>query len=142
MPNVRNLPPKTIAILIAGIVLLIGAGTLVMHYTGKRSDAKVATESVASGSFLPTKGQLEALKIVTVSAMDFRGEQITDGMIATNDDTATPVFSPFSGRVTKLFAKLGDVVAKGAPLMAVEASEFVQGQNDLISAVGALTASA
>jgi len=70
--------------------------------------------------------------------MDFRGEQITDGTIATNDDTTTPVFSPYSGHVTKLFAKLGEVVAKGTPLMAVEASEFVQGQNDLISAVGAL----
>lgn len=138
MPNVRNMSPKTRAILIAGIVLLITVGTLVMHYTGNRPEAKVTPAAVATGSFVPTKGQLEALKIMPVSAMNFRGQQITDGMIATNDDTATPVFSPYSGHVTKLFAKLGDVVAKGAPLMAVEASEFVQGQNDLISAVGAL----
>ncbi len=138
MPNIRNTSPKTRTVLIAGIVLLITFGALVIQYMGNQSVAKVKPAAVAPGSFLPTKGQLEALKIMSVSAMNFRGQQITDGMIATNDDTATPVFSPYSGHVTKLFAKLGDVVAKGAPLMAVEASEFVQGQNDLISAVGAL----
>ena len=36
--------------------------------------------------------------------------------------------------MAKLFVKLGDVVKKGDPLMAVEASEFVQGQTDLVSA--------
>lgn len=140
MSSVRSMSPKTKASLIGGIAVLIGAGMLVMHYAGNKPEAKAtpAAAAPAPGSFLPTKGQLEALKIVPVRAMDFRGEQITDGTIATNDDTTTPVFSPYSGHVTKLFAKLGDVVAKGAPLMAVEASEFVQGQNDLISAVGAL----
>jgi len=43
-------------------------------------------------------------------------------------------FSPCSGRVSRLIAKLGDVVTKGAPLMAIEASEFVQGQSDVASA--------
>jgi len=138
MPNISKMSPKTRAILIAGIVLLITAGTLVRHYTGNRSETTVTPEVVAPGSFLPTKAQLEALKIMPVSAMDFRAEQLTDGMIATNDDTATPVFSTYSGHVTKLFAKLGDVVAKGTPLMAVDATESVQGQNDLISALGAL----
>lgn len=73
-----------------------------------------------------------------VKEMSFVGELITDGTIAYNDETTTPVFSPYSGRVAKLFGKPGDVVVKGAPLMAVEATEFVQGQNDLATAVGAL----
>ncbi len=94
--------------------------------------------AAAPGTFRPSKGQLEALKISPVQALSFRTEQITDGSIATNDDTTTQVFSPYSGHVTKLFAKLGDTVEKGAPLMAVEASEFVQGQNDLIAAVSTL----
>jgi cobalt-zinc-cadmium efflux system membrane fusion protein len=67
--------------------------------------------------------------------MTFRTTLETDGNIAYNDEAITPVFSPYSGRVTRLIAKLGDVVRKGAPLMAVEASEFAQGQNDLVSAV-------
>jgi len=50
-------------------------------------------------------------------------------------DTTTPVFSPFSGRVSKLIARPGDLVERGAPLFAIEASEFVQGHNDLVTAV-------
>jgi cobalt-zinc-cadmium efflux system membrane fusion protein len=38
----------------------------------------------------------------------------------------------------KLFARAGDVVHQGDPLFAVQASEFVQGQNDLISAMATL----
>jgi len=72
-----------------------------------------------------------------VQTVSFRDEYITDGTIASNDDRTTPVFSPLSGHVTRLIAKLGDVVQKGAPLLAVEATEFVQGQNDLISAAAA-----
>jgi cobalt-zinc-cadmium efflux system membrane fusion protein len=64
--------------------------------------------------------------------------QVTEGNIAIDDDLTTPVFSPYSGRVSKLLAKLGDRVERGAPLIAVEAQEFVQGQNDLISALSGL----
>ena len=40
--------------------------------------------------------------------------------------------------MTKLIAKLGDHVARGAPLMAVEAQEYVQAQNDLVTATSNL----
>jgi cobalt-zinc-cadmium efflux system membrane fusion protein len=63
---------------------------------------------------------------------------VTDGKIAVNSNTTTPVFSPFSGRVTKITANLGDNIARGAPMLAVEATEFIQAQNDLIAAIAAL----
>jgi cobalt-zinc-cadmium efflux system membrane fusion protein len=126
---------------ITGIAAIVVAGLLIWHFAGGKQEAKpVAEAPAAPGTFRPTKKQLDALKILPVQAMSFRGEQITDGAIANNDDTTTPVFSPYSGHVTKLFAKLGDTVAPGTPLMAIEASEFVQGQNDLVAAVGALNA--
>ena len=65
----------------------------------------------------------------------FRDERATDGKIAINEDTTTPVFSPYSGRVSRLIARPGDLVERGAPLFAIEASEFVQGHNDLVTAV-------
>jgi len=40
----------------------------------------------------------------------FREERATDGKIGINEDTSTPVFSPYSGRVTRLIAKPGDKV--------------------------------
>lgn len=140
--RITHLPTKTKARLLAGIAALIGGGVLIGHFASGQANAETAPSTqpaaVAPGSFRPAKGQLEALKIVAVQALSFRTEQITDGSIATNDDTTTQVFSPYTGHVTKLFAKLGDTVQKGTPLMAVEASEFVQGQNDLIAAAAAL----
>jgi cobalt-zinc-cadmium efflux system membrane fusion protein len=61
-------------------------------------------------------------------------EELTEGKIAVNGDRATPVFSPYSGRVTRVIAGLGDTVKSGAPLATVEASEFVLAQNDLSTA--------
>jgi cobalt-zinc-cadmium efflux system membrane fusion protein len=88
-----------------------------------------------AGTFRPTKAQWVGLKIEPVRLVSFRPEQVTEGNIAIDDDLTTPVFSPFSGRVIKLIAKLGDHVEAGASLFEIQASEFVQAQNDLITAL-------
>jgi len=94
---------------------------------------KVAQES--DGAFAPSETQWSGLKLMAVRQVAFRDERTTDGKIAINEDTTTPVFSPYSGRVSRLIARPGDHVERGAPLFAIEASEFVQGQNDLVTAV-------
>ena len=101
-------------------------------------EATAAAKSVPPGAFRPTPAQLASLKVATVATMAFRTEQLTDGKLAINNDMTTPVFSPYSGRVTKVIAKLGDEVKQGAPLAAIEASEFAQAQNDLLAATSAL----
>lgn len=87
------------------------------------------------GTFHPSETQWTGLRYAPVEAVSFRDERATDGKIGINEDTATPVFSPYSGRVMRLIAKPGDHVERGDPLFAIEASEFVQGQNDLVTAV-------
>jgi cobalt-zinc-cadmium efflux system membrane fusion protein len=59
---------------------------------------------------------------------------MTEGKIAINADHSTPVFSPYSGRVTRVIAGLGEKVKAGAALATIDASEFVQAQNDLNTA--------
>ena len=86
------------------------------------------------GVFRPTEAQWRDFAIRTVEPMSFQDEQDTDGKIATDDDHTTPVFSPYTGRVTRVFVPAGAVVKKGQPLFAVQGSEFVQAQNDLGSA--------
>jgi cobalt-zinc-cadmium efflux system membrane fusion protein len=88
-------------------------------------------------SFSPTPAQMSTLTLAPIAEINFRTELVTDGKIAVNGNTSTPVFSPFSGRVTKVIANPGDNVAKGAPLATVEATEFIQAQNDLIAAMAA-----
>ena len=128
-----------------GILAATAAIVLVALLVGPRLYRLVAPSSVAevaqarpSGTFQPTEQQWAGLKIAPIETRPFRDEHETDGIIAIDDDLTTPVFSPYSGRVTKLFAKAGDDVAQGAPLLAVAATEFVQGQNDLISAAATL----
>ncbi len=131
--------PKSLQLVILGLLALaalavLGVAPLVWSHFTAREQA-VAPPAVAPGTFRPTEAQWAALKFAPVEETIFRQARVTEGKIALNGDTTTPVFSPYSGRVTKLFAKAGDVVAQGAPLFSVAASEFVQGQNDLIAAL-------
>jgi cobalt-zinc-cadmium efflux system membrane fusion protein len=119
------------------VIIIIG---FVMHLATGSADTAAVREPVPDGSFRPTKAQWDTLKIASVQTLPFVSELVTDGTVAYNDDTTTPVFSPYSGRVAKIFAKPGDVVARCAPLLAIEASEFAQGQNDLVAAVDAVNA--
>ncbi|HYX02832.1 MAG TPA: efflux RND transporter periplasmic adaptor subunit [Reyranella sp.] len=89
----------------------------------------------ADGAFRPSETQWASLKLTAVRQVAFRDERATDGKIAINEDTTTPVFSPYSGRVSRMIARPGDFVERGQPLFAIEASEFVQGHNDLVTAV-------
>src|SRR5246127_2331492 len=90
------------------------------------------------GTFRPTQLQWRSLKLEPVVMRAFRPEQMTEGTIAVDDDLTTPVFSHYSGRVIKVLAMLGDRVEPGASLFVIHASEFVQAQNDLITALANL----
>jgi len=70
----------------------------------------------------PLAQQWAGFAIAPVKDIAFHPVQETDGRIAFDDDSTTPVFSPFTGRVTKLFAKAGDQIKRGEPLAAVQAA--------------------
>lgn len=129
--------PRLRWLLLLAVALLVAAG-LAWREFGRGAPAAQSSPKPPAGSFRPTREQWAGLKVADVKTVAFRDILSTDGNIAFNDDAVTPVFSPYSGRVTRLIAKLGDVVAKGAPLMAIEASEFVQGQSDVASAKASL----
>jgi len=128
--------------LVVSVTTLVVAAvvTLVWLWGKQRTGETVdsGAHATASGVFRPTSTQLAALKISPVSSMIFQSEVLTDGKIAINADKTTPVFSPYSGRVTKVMANLGDMVRPGTPLLAIAASEFAQAQNDLLAAMSAL----
>ena len=111
----------------------------IRHYYRPPSEPNI-TPPVPAGTFKPTPAQWPALNVAPVATVAFRTEQLTDGKIAIDGDRTTPVFSPYSGRVTKIIANLGDHVRQGDPLLALEATEFSQAQNDLKAAAVALNA--
>ncbi len=127
------------------LTLVIGIGSGISPFilrprADQPENARPTKSGTPAGAFKPTKSQWAGLKFQPVTRMDFRPEQVTEGTIAIDDDLTTPVFSPYSGRVIKVIAMLGDIVEPGAPLFVIHASEFVQAQNDLITALANLTA--
>jgi cobalt-zinc-cadmium efflux system membrane fusion protein len=89
---------------------------------GKENHAKSADQETG---LLPTEAQWKNLKIEPVRLAAFSTKHQAEGKIAINDYKTTPVFSPYSGRVTRVFAEAGPAVTQGQPLFAIEASEFV-----------------
>ncbi len=139
----RHLSPLTQFLTIAILALILGAAILAWPVIGKNvadpgGRAQPAPTEEARGTFRPTKEQWVGFKIEPVGLLSFRPEQVTEGNIAVDDNLTTPVFSHYSGRVIKVIARLGDVVEPGAPLFVIHASEFVQAQNDLITALANL----
>ncbi len=90
------------------------------------------------GALQVTPAQLANLTIESVTLHSFHAQLVTEGRIALDEDHSTPIFSPYAGRVTRLFVKPGDTVSVGQPLFTVEATDMVQAQNDFISAVASL----
>lgn len=79
--------------------------------------------------------QLHQVDVVKVTAIPFPVKKSAIGQISFNEDASTVVLSPFSGRVTRIFAKIGEVVKRGQPLFEIDSPEVVQAQTDLIAAV-------
>lgn len=85
--------------------------------------------------YVPTEAEWANLTVETAGERAFRTERVTEGKVAVDEDRATPIFSPYAGRVTRLLARPGDQVRQGQPLYAIEAADSVQAQNDFITAV-------
>src|SRR5262245_52935515 len=60
--------------------------------------------------------QMHQIKVVEVGMHPFRLHKPAIGQIAFNEDASTVVQTPFSGRVTRVLAKIGDEVKRGDPL--------------------------
>jgi membrane fusion protein, heavy metal efflux system len=141
--RVRALPARVQAMLIVSLVIVGGAITWVArsHPTQDAADADTAMSSQSKrprGLFFPTAAQWATLTVEPAQQKVFRSEHVTEGKIAVDEDRSTPIFSPYAGRVTKLFVKPGDTVTVGQPLFTVEAADMVQAQNDFITASTAL----
>ena len=78
--------------------------------------------------------QMHQLEVVKVKPHAFLDQRSAIGQIAFNEDASTIVLTPFSGRVIRLIAKVGDPVKRGDPLLEIDSPEQVPPQNDFIAA--------
>jgi membrane fusion protein, heavy metal efflux system len=82
--------------------------------------------------------QMHQLSIIKVETYNFRIEKPAIGQIAFNEDASTFILAPFSGRVTRVLAKIGDELKRGDPLFEIDSPEVGQAHTDLIAAVQGL----
>jgi membrane fusion protein, heavy metal efflux system len=137
----RALPARVQVLIVLILVFAVGAGIWVAK-SRTNSDARdpdaAGQSKKVTGVFYPTPAQWATLTVEPVQQRVFQSEHVTEGKIAVDEDRSTPIFSPYAGRVLKLFVKPGDTVTVGQPLFTVQAADMVQAQNDFISAATAL----
>ena len=133
--------PRRLAIALAIAALvgagLVGVGRLVLVQHAKSSET-TAQSKAKLPRYVPSEAEWASLTVEPVSERVFRAEHVTEGKIAVNEESSTPIFSPYAGRVTKLLVKPSDTVELGQPLFIVEATDTVQGLNDFIAALSAV----
>src|ERR1700733_3183423 len=130
---------RRLALAAAGLVLVAALGAVAYRrYIAAREPNRTAQQKAPAGTFHLTDEQLRSVGTEPVVTMTFHSEELTDGKIAFNGDTLTPVYSPYSGRVTRVIAALGAVVKRGQPLFELEATEYAQGETDLLAALAQL----
>jgi membrane fusion protein, heavy metal efflux system len=124
------------AIAVAAGLGVIGAGRIFSQHA-KSTETSSQTKATLP-RYVPSAAEWASLSVESTSERVFRAEHVTEGKIAVNEDSSTPIFSPYAGRVTKLLVKPSDVVERGQPLFIVEATDTVQALNDFITALSAL----
>jgi cobalt-zinc-cadmium efflux system membrane fusion protein len=113
----------------AALLTLAGAAVYgFVHISGaSKAHSEVSSQSrKGMQRYTPTPAEWASLTIQPVTDKAFR---------AIDEDRSTPVFSPYTGRLTKLLVRPGDSVVKGQPLFVIEAADTVQAQNDYITAM-------
>jgi membrane fusion protein, heavy metal efflux system len=127
---------RRMAVGVAVLALAGAAGYGFVHTKGAHKENSDISSQSRKGlqRYTPTPAEWASLSLQPVTERAFRAEYVTEGKISIDEDRSTPVFSPYTGRVTKLLARPGDAVAKGQPLFVIEAADTVQAQNDYIAA--------
>jgi cobalt-zinc-cadmium efflux system membrane fusion protein len=131
LPMARQLRAVIIVAVIAATIALVWV------VLGKKpaQSAQASGSTATAGQVRLTPEQLSTLGLATVATASFHDRVVADGEIAVNADTTTQVFSPYSGRVVRVLAGIGDRVRSGAPLVSLDANENLDAQSALITAL-------
>ena len=121
-------------------VVLVLAGGI---YFSARADNTHKPDSGAGKVIDPdnvelAQSQTESIDVTTVSERAFPLQRDAVGSIDFNEDLSTQVFTPYQGRIVKLFAKLGDNVTRGQTLFTIESPDLIQADSTLIATAGVL----
>src|SRR5215475_3794909 len=121
---------------IAVIAIAFLAGLIYWRYRGSRQappQESAVHSKIPEDVVFADQDQLKNLTIEPVAARDFTIDREVTGKISFNENSLTPVFPAYSGRVIEALATKGDTVRKGQPLLIIESPDYVAAQIDLVN---------
>ncbi len=119
-------------------MVLVAAALAIGGCPAAAADATKPGWQKSGDTVRATADQMHQLDVVKVETYPFRVQINAIGRIAYNEDVSTLVMTPFSGRIVRLIAKVGDTVKRGDPLFEIDSPEVVQPQNDFLAAIAAV----
>ena len=123
------------------IGLLLAVGLLVAGCRSK-TEAKVASKPPEDEVWLtPDEMNKARVQMATIQEREVDKFIAAGGKIAFDDLRVTHVFSPVTGRVTRVLAQPGERVKKGAPLLAIISPDIGTAVSDVVKAQADLAAS-
>lgn len=138
----RRSRPRRLVAAGALALALAAAGTAAFLWRRSEQPQEAAaepgqSEALSPGVFRLSDAEMRTLRIEELQKREFRDERVAEGRIAYNEDRSTPVFSPYSGRVVRVIARLGDHIDVGEALLEMETTDVAGAANDLLSALDA-----
>jgi membrane fusion protein, heavy metal efflux system len=107
-----------------------------------RANAELSDSSAASShekdSVDLSDSQLASVKVEPAKEQEFPVQKEAVGSIDFDEDMAVQVFTPYQGRITALYASIGDDVKKGQTLFTIDSPDLLQAESTLIAASGVL----
>jgi cobalt-zinc-cadmium efflux system membrane fusion protein len=121
--------------------MVLVALVVVVHFSAKAGDSakpKAGAPKPDTDAVELSDAQLGMISIGVVSERPFPIQTEAVGNIDFNEDMAAQVFPPYQGRIVTLYAKIGDNVTRGQPLLTIESPDLIQAESSLIAAAGVL----
>ena len=127
----------------AGAAVVLVALIGVTHFSAKADDngkpkAGAPARGPDAGVVELSDAQLGMISIGAALEHPFPIQTEAVGNIDFNEDMSAQVFPPYQGRIVKLYAKIGDNVTRGQPLLTIESPDLIQAESSLIAAAGVL----
>jgi cobalt-zinc-cadmium efflux system membrane fusion protein len=104
--------------------------------------ALAADPGVAEAELTPGQVAASGIEAAQVLEQDVPDAVALGGRLAFDDLSVTHVFSPVSGRVTRVLAQPGQRVRRGEPLLAIQSPDVGQAVSDVVKAEADLTQAA
>jgi len=127
---------KSNAALLCCLLLTAAAGC-----NHAKSEEAAAAPTPNGEAWLTPEQVKDKLSLVTVAEREVGGSIVTSGRVTFDDLRVTHVFSPVTGRITRILAQPGQRVKKGGPLALIQSpdvgsafSDVAKAQADLVAA--------